>query len=115
MIIHLGIWLSIVGFFAIELIIDSSSTKSEVGWDFAGLGKNMFQQPTYWLTLVLTVTIALLPRFTVKSYRTMFVSSPYDIVRELEVSHTDPYQVGTEEATPREKHNVEMVLRTTSG
>ena len=115
-IINLGLWLSIAGFFIIQMILDSAGTKSEVGWDFVGLGKNMFKQPTYWLTLVLTIIFALLPRFTVMSYKVLFTPSPNDVVRELEVHKCDPKNNGRDaEAASKEKYDVEMVTRTTSG
>lgn len=78
------------GFFIIPLIIDGvAHTLSDFTWDYYQLSEPMFRTPLFWLTLLVTVTAAILPRFIRQAYHQLFYPDSVDIIREVELLGLD--------------------------
>ncbi|XP_043702101.1 phospholipid-transporting ATPase 1-like [Telopea speciosissima] len=80
LIIHIATWGSIVITCACLVILDSIPRFPNY-WTIYHLVKSA----TYWLTIILTITIALLPRFLFKAIHQFYWPSDIQIAREAEI------------------------------
>lgn len=77
---HAAVWGSIIITYACIVVLDSIPYFPNYGTIY-----NLAKSPTYWLTIVLIITIGLLPRFLCKVVYQMFWPSDIQIAREAEV------------------------------
>jgi phospholipid-translocating ATPase len=74
--------ISILFFFFWTGVWTSSSSSYTVSYNFYRAAAECFGQLSFWLLLLVTVIICLLPRFTVKSAQKVFFPREVDIIRE---------------------------------
>ncbi|XP_031247458.1 phospholipid-transporting ATPase 1-like [Pistacia vera] len=77
---HAAVWGSIVITYACMVVLDSVPILPNY-WTIYNLAKS----PTYWLTILLIIIVALLPRFLFKAVHQHFWPSDIQIAREAEV------------------------------
>lgn len=82
---HVAVWGSIIITYACMLVIDSIPIFPNY-WTIYHLAGS----PTYWLTIVLIIIIALLPRFLFKVIHQIFWPSDIQIAREAEILRKRP-------------------------
>lgn len=81
--------LSAVTFFAFAIIAGSAiGANSFFTYNLSGTLEEELGQPSYWLTLLLMVTVAILPRFIVRFLLTTYWPLDSDIIREADVVAT---------------------------
>lgn len=82
--------LSILGFFVIPYLVDRiAKPTSDFTWDYYQLGEPMFRTPLFWLTLLVTVMAAFLPRFIMRAAHELFSPDSVDVIREVELLGLD--------------------------
>ncbi|XP_050214936.1 phospholipid-transporting ATPase 1-like [Mercurialis annua] len=82
---HAAVWGSVVITFACVVVLDSIPIFPNYGTIY-----HMAKSPTYWLTILLIVVAALLPRFLFKVVHQIFWPSDIQIAREAEILRRDP-------------------------
>jgi len=75
---HAGYWLSLLGYLPISIIFESSAGTISSGETVFGLST-----PIFYFVCLLTIVLALLPRFTIMSYRALFHPSLTVQAREV--------------------------------
>ncbi|KAF5737299.1 phospholipid-transporting ATPase 1-like isoform X2 [Tripterygium wilfordii] len=77
---HAAVWGSIIATYACILILDCIPVFPNY-WTIY----HLFKSPTYWLTILLIIVVALLPRFLFKIVRRHFSPSDIQIAQEAEI------------------------------
>jgi phospholipid-transporting ATPase len=89
---HLAIWASILVAYLCQLVMDTISS-APVLLSNHWVVFHMSGSSRFWCTLLLTVTLALLPRFCAKSLKSWLWPSNLHIAREAEILHCNGHEV----------------------
>jgi len=89
---HLAIWASTLVAYLCQLVMDTISSAPDLLPNHWAVF-HMSGSSRFWLTLLLTVTLALLPRFCAKSLLSWLWPSNLHIAREAEILHCDGQEV----------------------
>uniref|UniRef100_A0A2C9VH13 Phospholipid-transporting ATPase n=1 Tax=Manihot esculenta TaxID=3983 RepID=A0A2C9VH13_MANES len=82
---HVAVWGSVIITFACMVVLDSLPVFPNYGTIY-----HLAKSPTYWLTILLIIVIALLPRFLLKVVHHIFWPSDIQIAREAEILRRGP-------------------------
>lgn len=82
---HVAVWGSVVITFACVVVLDSIPSFPNYGTIY-----HLAKSPTYWLTILLIIVVALLPRFIFKVIHQIFWPSDIQIAREAEILRIGP-------------------------
>ncbi|XP_048236132.1 phospholipid-transporting ATPase 1 isoform X1 [Ricinus communis] len=77
---HIAVWGSVIITFACVVVLDSIPVFPNYGTIY-----HQAKSPTYWLTILLIIVVALLPRFLFKVVHQIFWPSDIQIAREAEI------------------------------
>lgn len=89
---HIAVWGSIVITYACMVVLDSIPVFPNY-WTIFRLAKS----PSYWLTILLIIVVALLPRFLFKVVRQAFWPSDIQVAREAEILKKFPDRMVSKE------------------
>ncbi|KAK9291287.1 hypothetical protein L1049_009476 [Liquidambar formosana] len=89
LITHIAVWGSIIITCACMVVLDSIPIFPNY-WTIYHLAKS----PTYWLTILLIIIVALLPRFLIKVIHQIFWPSDIQIAREADILRKRPDYLG---------------------
>ncbi|KDP21859.1 hypothetical protein JCGZ_00646 [Jatropha curcas] len=82
---HVAVWGSVIITFACVVVLDSIPAFPNYGTIY-----HLAKSPTYWLTILLIIVVALLPRFLFKVIHQIFWPSDIQIAREAEILRRGP-------------------------
>ena len=91
--VFVSVFGSIMLFFLFHLVIDLiNNPRKEFTYDLTGIGISLFQLPTFWLTVLITVVLSLGPRFIHHALNELFNPSDHNIIREREIFKLEDFR-----------------------